>query len=99
MDEQQANDLAGRIRAQFAHVSTVVLESADPRNAPRNWFIGVQRKESAFEGVSIHIHSETEWIDALHVLFVLQPPYKQAEPKQDYDPAILDERNPFTPPV
>lgn len=71
MDEQQANDLAARIRAQFPHVSTVVVQSADMRNAPSNWLIGVQRRESMFDGVSLHIHSELEWIEAVTALFVL----------------------------
>ena len=71
MDEQQANDLAGRIREQFPHVSTVVVQSADRRSAPSNWLIGVQRKESLVDGISIHIHSELEWIEAVTALFVL----------------------------
>lgn len=85
MDEQQARDLAARIRAQFPHVSTLVLESADTRNAPHHWLIGVQRS-GELEGVSIHIHNENEWIEAVTAWFVLNKP------------AILDERNPFTPP-
>lgn len=98
MDEQQANDLAARIREQFPHVSTVVVQSADMRNAPRNWLIGVQRR-GELEGVSIHIHNENEWIEAVTAWFVLHKPRElEQEAQQDYDPAILDERNPFTPP-
>ena len=73
MDEQQANDLAGRIREQFPHVSTVVVQSADMRNSPNNWLIGVQRRESFVDGISIHIYNELEWIEAVQALFVLQP--------------------------
>ncbi len=80
MNEEKANDLAARIREQFPHVSTVVVQSADMRNAPDNWLIGVQRRESFVEGISIHIHSELEWIEAVQALFVLQRPYKRAEP-------------------
>ena len=104
MTETEANELAARIREHFPHVSTVVVQSADMRNAPRNWFIGVQRKESLAEGISLHIHNELEWIEAVQALYVLQKPLTPAplqatfKPKRDYDPAILDERNPFTPP-
>ena len=90
MDEQQANNLAGRIRAQFPHVSTVVVQSADMRNAPSNWLIGVQRRESLVEGISIHIHNEQEWIESVEALFVLQPPYKQVEPSYLDDPTRVD---------
>lgn len=78
MDEQQARDLAARIVSQFPHVSTVVVQSADMRNAPRNWLIGVQRRESLAEGISIHIHNELEWIEAVQALYVLQVPHQAA---------------------
>src|SRR5260221_3423974 len=77
MNEQKANGLAARIREQFPHVSTVVVQSADMRNSPNNWLVGVQRKESFVEGISIQVHSELQWLEALHALFVLQRP---AEP-------------------
>src|SRR5258708_11052393 len=80
MNEEKANDLAARIREQFPHVSTVVVQSENMRNAPNNWIIGVQRRESFVEGISIHIHNELEWLEATQTLFVLQPPFKQYEP-------------------
>ena len=64
MTEEQACALAAQIKTQFPfHVITVV-QSADMRNAPRNWILGIRPSED-YTGRSLLIHSEFEWNDAL----------------------------------
>ncbi len=71
MTETEANELAARIREQFPHVNTAIVQAADMRNAPQNWFISVERKEALGQGLSLHIHHGLEWIKALEALHVL----------------------------
>jgi hypothetical protein len=61
MTEEQANELAAQIREQFPHVDTLVMQAVDMRNAPRNWFVAVMRKEALVEGIVLHIHNWYEW--------------------------------------
>lgn len=70
MNLEQANELAARIRAQFPHVEAAVVQRADMRNAPRNWFISVERSGEP-EGAYLHIHNENEWVEAVKAWFVL----------------------------
>lgn len=71
MSEQQANELAESIKQQFPHVETIVLQSVDMRNAPNNWFVGVQRRAPFDAGISLHIHNRQEWIEAVEAKYVL----------------------------
>jgi hypothetical protein len=75
MNEQQANDLATRIKEQFPHVWTCALESADKRNQPKNWFVAVRRggHELGNGERGLILHHEYEWQEALDALRVLNP--------------------------
>ena len=71
MSEQQANELASRIKEDFPHVFTYALESMDTRNAPRHLFVAVRRSEVVDGERALILHHELEWQDALTALRVL----------------------------
>ena len=70
MTKLDAEQLAATIRQQFPHVNTLVLQSTDNRNSPRNWFIAI-RRSSDLTGPSLLIHSPYEWQEAKLALEVL----------------------------
>lgn len=72
MTQEQAEKLASEISEQFSHVETLVVQASDMRNAPRNWFIAVKRKNGLVEGLALHIHNQLEWQEALEALHILQ---------------------------
>ena len=41
------------------------------RNAPNNWFVGVQRRPPFDAGIRLHIHNKQEWIEAVEAKYVL----------------------------
>ena len=69
MTEQQANDLAARIKAQFPHVFVHAVPAIDTRNAPRHWFVAVKR--APLDSPALIVHNEFEWQEALTALRVL----------------------------
>ena len=72
MTQEDAQRLAAEITAQFPHAVVSVGQSADQRNAPRNWFVAVERKNALVNDMSLVLHSRFEWMDALTALHVLQ---------------------------
>jgi len=72
MTQEQATRLSVQIVAQFPRVETAILQQTDTRNAPANWFIAVKRTNALVEGMSLFIHSQYEWQEALTALYVLQ---------------------------
>jgi len=69
MLEEQANELAAKIQAQYPHVFVHALDSIDKRNAPFHFFVAVKRAPIADQ--ALILHSELEWQDALRALHVL----------------------------
>ncbi len=69
MTKEQAEALAAKIKAQFPFHHVGASQSADMRNAPRTWFVGVQRIDG---GDALIIYSEFDWSQALLALDVLR---------------------------
>ena len=75
MTEEQAEALEKQIKEQFPHVWTCVLESADRRNSPKNWFVAVRRggDEIGNGERPLIIRHEHEWREAQDALRILNP--------------------------
>jgi hypothetical protein len=70
MTETQARELATLIATQFPFHIITVVQSADMRNAPQNWFIGIKPGED-YRGEPLLIHSKLEWNETLLALHIL----------------------------
>ncbi len=92
MTEQQANELAERIAAEFPHTMIVAVTSVDTRNAPAHWFVGVKRAETDVR--VLILHSELAWQDALTALYVLSAPETGGADVEAYY-VQLRKRHPF----
>lgn len=63
MTEQEAEEVAAKIKTQVPLHYVFVMQSTDMRNAPRNYFVAIKRGIDAKN--TLFIHSRYEWDQAL----------------------------------
>ena len=71
MTKEQAEALAALIKSQFNDAYVLILESADTRKAPHDWFVVVESSSTGTRP-SLFLHSEYEWQEALIAYTVLK---------------------------
>jgi len=69
MSEEQAKQLIATIQAQLPHHLVTMHQSADTRNAPRNWFVAVMASPEASE--ILIVNAEYEWAEYLRAWRVI----------------------------